>query len=152
MAEEDRFCAEVARQPLAEVPDALDFDGRIPFHAVEIMSTENSIISALETIESEMRKMLTSQEEPYAAGWNIWGIAMSNTSASPDIMHPLWLIWGALTDWVENKPQEKPEAEEKMRRAAREWLSLDLKDIKERTAYLDRWVYEEMGYERKDKT
>jgi hypothetical protein len=38
--------------------------------------------------------------------------------------HGLWLMWGSLTDWVENRPSETPEAEEAMRRAASEWLTL----------------------------
>jgi hypothetical protein len=115
------------------------------------MTTKGNIADALNAIQVEMRKMLATEEEPYAAGWNIWGFAMSHISVSPDVMHPLWLIWGALTDWVENRPEEKTQAEEEMRRAAREWLSLDLNDSNARTAYLDRWVYEEMGYERNEK-
>ena len=94
--------------------------------------------------------MLDGQTEPYAAGWNIWGIAMANVGRSPDTLHPLWLIWGALTDWVENRPEEKSKAETEMLRASREWLSLNRSDQKARTAYFDRWVYEEMGYKRKD--
>lgn len=111
---------------------------------------EDDITAALEAIRVEMRKIFASEEEPYAAGRNIWGIAISHTAVSPDVLYPLWLTWGALTDWVENKPDEKTLAEEVMRRAASEWLSLDAKDSKTRTAYLDRWVYDEMGHVRRE--
>ncbi len=64
-------------------------------------------------------------------------------------MHPLWLIWGALTDWVELRPEGSAQAEATMVRAAEEWLSLPSTESDARTAYLDRWVYDELGYERK---
>lgn len=115
------------------------------------MTTQDKITAALDAIRREMRKMLATEEAPYATGWNVWGIAMSHAPESPDVMHPLWLIWGALTDWVENKPEQRTQAEEVMRRAAREWLSLDSQDPKARHEYLDRWVYDEMGYEREEK-
>lgn len=73
---------------------------------------------------------------------------MSLAIESPDVMHPLWLIWGALTDWVENCPEQSEEAELSMRRAAEEWLALDPDNQSERKECLDRWVFEEMGYER----
>jgi len=63
-------------------------------------------------------------------------------------MYPLWLIWGALTDWVENRPEERPEAEREMVRAAQEWFALSGESREKRKQYLDRWVFEEMGYER----
>jgi hypothetical protein len=64
-----------------------------------------------------------------------------------DQLHGLWLLWGSLTDWVENKPDEAAEAEEIMRRAATEWLIVADDETRWR-AYFDRWLYDEMGYER----
>lgn len=54
-------------------------------------------------------------------------------------------MWGALTDWVEYKPEEKPKAEAAMMRATKEWLAIDQGS---QTAYFDRWLYEELGYAR----
>ena len=64
-----------------------------------------------------------------------------------DQLHALWLLWGSLTDWVENKPAETAEAEAAMRRAAREWLELPDDEASWRP-FFDRWIYDEMGYER----
>ena len=57
----------------------------------------------------------------------------------------LWLMWGALTDWVENKPEEQPQAEAFMLRAAREWLALG-EEKYALTAYFDRCLCDELGY------
>ena len=62
-------------------------------------------------------------------------------------MWPLWLIWGALTDWVEQRPAETEQAESAMARAAQEWLSLP-ENADGQRAYFDRWLYDELGYER----
>jgi len=64
-----------------------------------------------------------------------------------DQLHALWLLWGSLTDWVENKPRETSEAEQAMRRAAGEWLPV-VDDETAWRAYFDRWLYDEMGYAR----
>lgn len=74
---------------------------------------------------------------------------MRGISSNSETMHPFWLIWGALTDWVEIRPSDESEAEEAMLRASREWLNLNPSDEAGRNAYLDRWVYDELGYERK---
>lgn len=105
-----------------------------------------STATAHELIERWMKKMLQGQLEPYDAAWKIWGMASRKVPASPDTMRPLWLIWGALTDWVELRPTEQPVAEQEMLRAAREWLELRSGDLAARDDYLDRWIYDEMGY------
>lgn len=107
--------------------------------------------TALLEMEQQMRLMLEGKVKPYDAGRLIWRAAMSNMTSSSEIMHPLWLIWGALTDWVEVHPSEEKEAEATMLRASKEWLSLESADAESRTAYFDRWVYEEMGYKREGK-
>jgi len=112
------------------------------------MGSDSEIADGLLNIENEMRCMLDGQSTPYHAAWNIWAKAMSLVSASPNIMHPLWVIWGSLTDWVENRPNETLQAESKMRQAAKEWLEVNHDDSIAEKAYLDRWVYDEMGYER----
>ena len=91
--------------------------------------------------------MIAGQSTPYDCAWNIWGKSISLVIESPEIMHPLWLIWGALTDWVEVRPSERGDAEAAMLRAAKEWLAVDSNDGAARKAYLDRWVFNELGYE-----
>jgi hypothetical protein len=71
-----------------------------------------------------------------------------SAATGSDTCHALWLIWGALTDWVENRPTERAAAEEKMSAAAREWLTVE-GDEALTEAYCQRWVYDEMGYERR---
>lgn len=104
---------------------------------------------ALTHCENQMRLLVAGKVPPYDAAWEIWSKAMSTVHPSCEVMHAMWLIWGALTDWVENRPDERAMAEAAMVRAAQEWLSLP--DVTERKAYLDRWVYDEMGYERPEK-
>ncbi len=111
------------------------------------MNSDVAESEALRMIEDQMRRMIAGDATPYDAGWIIWGTAMS-VIPSPELMHPLWLIWGALTDWVELRPDESAQAETTMIRAAKEWLSVPSTEAHARKAYLDRWVYEEMGYER----
>jgi hypothetical protein len=100
---------------------------------------------ALSAIEQEMRAMVAGCAQPYAAGRKIWAIAFTHAKDYPESMWGLWLVWGALTDWVTMKPHEKERAEQEMLRASREWLALDLSDPKSRDAYLHRWVDDELG-------
>jgi hypothetical protein len=107
------------------------------------------MVTELHRIESIMRNMVAGKSNPYDEGREIWTSSMRSIEQEPDVMHPFWLIWGALTDWVELRPSETDIAEEKMLRAAREWLALSPTDGTSRLAYFDRWIYEELGYERK---
>jgi hypothetical protein len=63
----------------------------------------------------------------------------------------LYLIWGALTDEMDaphrGSPEQNAAAVEHMKRAAAEWLEA-LPSADNRSAYCDKWVYEECGYER----
>ena len=87
---------------------------------------------------------------PYEAGRAIWAAALGASGSGRDGSHcwALWLLWGSLTDWVENKPTEAAEAEAAMRRAAAEWLDVVDDELRWRQ-YFERWLYDEMGYERK---
>ncbi len=92
------------------------------------------------------------KEKPHAAGRAIWSTAFDGSfceSVAPDPEHckALWLLWGALTDWLELKPEESAEAEQAMRRAAREWLQAADDESKWR-AYFEHWLYAEMEYSR----
>lgn len=110
---------------------------------------QNTIITeALIEIDRSMKRITEETESIYEEATEIWAKSLSLLDKSPELMHPLWLIWGALTDWVEIRPEETQEAEEKMRQAAREWLKLDRTDSVSMKKYFDRWVYDEMAYER----
>jgi len=111
------------------------------------MAEDAAIAVARRDIEACMRLIVSRRGSAYRAAWRIWGTAMVHATNSNTIMWPLWLIWGALTDWVEQKPAEAEQAESSMIRAAQEWLSLPETDEAQR-AYFDRWLYDELGYER----
>jgi hypothetical protein len=110
------------------------------------MTDDLRISALLSEIEAHMRRLIAAEAGRYEVAWEIWGKAMSAVD-SPDLTHPLWLIWGALTDWVELRPEETYQAEQAMVRAATEWLSLPYGDATARKNYLDRWVFDELGYE-----
>ena len=105
----------------------------------------------LNQIEAFMRQMADGTSKPYDAGWAIWKIAAEGATNSHDLMWPLWLIWGALTDRFELRTGERQTVENEMIRAAGEWLALDSGDTTSVSAYLDRWVYDELGYEKRSK-
>src|SRR5262249_7298873 len=112
---------------------------------------EPPVAIARRQIESVMRLIVARRGSAYRAGWRIWKTAMQHAPESTEFMWPLWLLWGALTDWAEAKPEEADSAESAMRRAAQEWLALPDNSEAQR-AYFDRWLYEEMGYERPKQT
>jgi hypothetical protein len=109
----------------------------------------DSVSAALHRIETDMRAIVAGDGDPYEAGWRIWGEAFSLAPQSNDLMWPLWLLWGALTDWVEVNPEETDKAHAAMRRAAREWLSLN-DDESSRQKYFHRWLFDELGYEKRE--
>jgi hypothetical protein len=111
------------------------------------MAEDAAIAVARRDIEACMRLIVSRRGSAYRAAWRIWVTAMVHATDSNTIMWPLWLIWGALTDWVEQKPAEAEQAESSMILAAQEWLSLPETDEAQR-AYFDRWLYDECGYER----
>jgi len=94
----------------------------------------------------------------YDAGLAFLGLAMSAMSETPDgeylpaIPGALYLIWGALTDEMDapgrGSPEQDDAAVKHMKQAAAEWLTV-VDSPEYRAAYLDRWVHDECGYERK---
>jgi hypothetical protein len=107
---------------------------------------------ALNAARKHAVALIEGREEPYAAAKAIWEAGFDGSFCeveAPDPEHckALWLLWGSLSDWVEMKPDESPKAEEKMRRAAAEWLEVADDEPKWRP-YFDRWLYTELGYER----
>lgn len=105
---------------------------------------------ALATIRVHAQDLVAGSANSYELGRDIHSMAMSAASGdSPEAEHcwALWLLWGALTDWIERKPDEKLKAEDTMRRAAEEWLELPHGEPAWRR-YFDHWLYSEMGLER----
>jgi hypothetical protein len=111
------------------------------------MLDESTLAVARRRIETLMRLIVARRGSPYRAGWRIWSTAFSYAPESTELMWPIWLLWGALTDWAEVKPAEADQAESAMRRAAEEWLALPNNPEAQR-AYFERWLYDEMGIER----
>ena len=111
------------------------------------MANEAALTIARRDIEACMRLIVFRRGPAYRSAWRVWGTAMRHATDSTAIMWPLWLLWGALTDWVEQRPAEAEQAEAAMARAAQEWLSLP-EDTEAQRAYFDRWLYDELGYER----
>lgn len=115
------------------------------------MSDEVTLAAARRRIETLMRLIVARRGPAYRAGWRIWGTAMKHAPQSTELMWPMWLLWGALTDWVEVKPGETEQAESAMRRAAGEWLTLP-DNVEAQRTYFHRWLYDEIGYERPEQT
>jgi hypothetical protein len=94
----------------------------------------------------------------YDAGIAFQSLAMSGMSGTPEGHYVaeepsrLYLIWGALTDAMDapgrGSPEQDVAAVRDMKRAAAEWLAV-VGEPEPRSAYLDRWVHDECGYERK---
>jgi hypothetical protein len=103
-----------------------------------------------EVIRCELRSIVDGSADPYDAGRRVWSAAFERAEHHEEFW-ALWLLWGALTDWIESKPSEVTQAHESMRRASREWLELG-DDQPTRRKYFDRWLYDEMGYERKSRS
>jgi hypothetical protein len=109
---------------------------------------DHEALKDLREITEETRKIAAGVENPYDFGCRIWEIAFRLAAKSHDLMWPMWLIWGALTDWSEDiKQEEKASAEAAIVRAAHEWIALET-DIPSREAYFNHWLYEELGYDR----
>jgi hypothetical protein len=106
------------------------------------------IEEALSLINSDMVLIANRIGDSYEAAVRIWSIAFSHAPISPDLMHPLWLIWGQLTDRVETESHARADIDATMRRAAEEWLAIPSSDTDALKIYLDRWVYDEIGYPR----
>ncbi|GIJ50380.1 hypothetical protein Val02_72660 [Virgisporangium aliadipatigenens] len=92
-----------------------------------------------------LAERLVTAEDPYEAGLELWGHAGRTAG---ELAVGMQLIWGFLTDRVELKPEEGQQARAEMRRAAREWLALDLADRAAVEGYLDYWLHDVCGYDR----
>ena len=72
---------------------------------------EDSVAAGLQEIDRELSQLVAGDAEPYSAGWSVWRTAFPLAPKSPDVMWPLWLMWGALTDLIEVEPERTAEVE-----------------------------------------
>lgn len=114
----------------------------------------------LEATAHQARAVIAAEEgwPTYDAGIAFQSLAMNAMSGTPEGLYVaeeparLYLMWGALTDEMDapgrGSPAQDAAAVQHMKRAATEWLSV-VDSPGDRSAYLERWVHEECGYERK---
>ncbi|WP_406045137.1 hypothetical protein OG799_12090 [Micromonospora sp. NBC_00898] len=98
----------------------------------------------LDEINRLHRRILVA-DHAYEAAADLWD---ELGPPAPDALGTsLYLLWAALTDWVELKPEEG-QAASLMVRAAQEWLALDLADDAALNRYFDHWLHEVLEYAR----
>lgn len=101
-------------------------------------------------VTSRARQIANGSGTPSELGIQIWSLTLTHDEALQEVSRPLSLLWGGLTDpvdWPGQEPSAVEAAETEIKRAAEEWL--DVADDREaRDRYLDRWLYEELEYER----
>ncbi|MEU4092057.1 hypothetical protein [Streptomyces sp. NPDC026673] len=79
-------------------------------------------------------------DDPYATALYVMGATSEvDVFSTYDHAGGVYVIWGALTDWVELRPHEENLAVQHMVAAAREWLVLDHHDDAAVRRYLDHW-------------
>ena len=98
-----------------------------------------------------VRQIAEGMDDPYDTAFELYRAAM--TSVAPEgregaQAYGLYMLWGALTERVETKPDEREAAFRDMHRAAGEWLRVCDADEAEWRSYFDHWLYEEVGYRR----
>ncbi|MBJ7518749.1 MAG: hypothetical protein JHC84_03535 [Solirubrobacteraceae bacterium] len=90
---------------------------------------------------------VASADEPYQAALAVTACADEFLPSSA-VASGVYLIWQALQDRYELRPESEDDRTfAAMRRAAAEWAAVK-DDATARAEYLDRWQYEELGYER----
>lgn len=113
----------------------------------------------LEDTAEHARRVLEAEEgwPTYDAGLAFSGLAVQGMSETPKgeylaaLPTALYLIWAALTDEMDapgrGSPEQDAAAVRHMKQAASEWLAV-VASPDDRAVYLDRWRYDECGYER----
>jgi hypothetical protein len=106
--------------------------------------------AALPVLRDLATSIASGAEPPYETGMKMWETAMGAVGPKgPEgaQCHGLWLLWGALTDWVQLHSDERDAAERVMRRAAGEWLEVPDEEAAI-DAYFARWLQSELPQER----
>jgi hypothetical protein len=60
-----------------------------------------------------------SEVDTYDRAREVWSQSFGAVGGEDWIYHPLWLLWGVLTDWVEVKPQERTKPRRRCERQRR---------------------------------
>lgn len=92
-------------------------------------------------VRSYVQSILSGSLPPYDGALQIFGSSGREWPAvdGDEARTPLMLIWGALTDWIELRPDETAAAESEMIAAAHEWLAAE-GDTEAEASYFERWV------------
>jgi hypothetical protein len=96
----------------------------------------------MEELDVLVAQVVTSAD-PYDVANQVCVCAMGATKTA-EIAWDAYLVWAALTDVWEDK--QDAEADALLRQAATEWIAAE-NDV-QRHEYLDRWMYERLGYRR----
>lgn len=95
-----------------------------------------------------LANQLVHADDPYDTGLQFMGATL-DVLTTHEHAGSIYLLWSALTDWVELRPHEEALAMRHMVTAAREWLQLDLHDGDAVRRYFQHWLYEVLGYDRR---
>jgi hypothetical protein len=112
-----------------------------------VHSTDDEAWSAYLDLTRQRADQLLRADDPYDIALQLWGDSLAVVAAG-EYAGSMSALWGALTDWVETKPDEEAGAKAEMIRAAQEWLALDPHDGDAVCRYFDHWLHDVCGYKR----
>jgi hypothetical protein len=101
---------------------------------------------SLAVMDSYTSRCLLQEADPYQLAIHAMG-ALTPFLESGELGGRLYCIWGELTDRVELGRQSEEQAEVEIRLMSREWLAAR-GDSGRVAAFVDRWYYDECGYQR----
>jgi hypothetical protein len=111
---------------------------------------------AMSELRSLCRSAIDGDVPPYEAAHAMWALGMANVptgdpveGVGDEVAWAHWLIWGALTDWIELRPEETAEVDLLILEIARGWLDVEADPVA-RSTYLDHVVHDTLGYQRPD--
>ncbi|MET9881339.1 hypothetical protein ABZZ36_43240 [Actinacidiphila glaucinigra] len=107
--------------------------------------SDDEIVSACLEHTRHLADQVIHGDDPHETASYIMG-ALLDVFATYDHAGGVYVVWGALTDWIELKPQEEALAKRHMVAAAREWLALDPHDDDAVRRYLTHW-HDIVGYD-----
>lgn len=113
------------------------------------MGHDEDVSAYLEQVR-HLANQLVHADDPYDTGLQLMGATL-DVFTTYEHAGSVYLLWGALTDWVELRPHEEALAMRHMVTAAREWLQLDPHDGEAVRRYFQHWLYEVLGYDREQR-
>jgi hypothetical protein len=100
----------------------------------------------LKAVGRDLAAIAAGKVDPYDAGMRLLGASTARVGEAW-FSHPLWLLWGGLTDIVDGPADDRVRGDALMVAAASEWLDTPNSDDARRD-YFDRWLYDVLGYQR----